>query len=131
MSLSCKCNAERAASSSSGSTPKPSRLYEVGDEITLTVRVIEAAPPKGVCVEIVGAKRPWHRYLTSAELDAGTLAPRPVKVGDRVTWGGWADYEVLAIHGEEACLANGRFFDGVLRRGMCVAPVTSLTKVSP
>jgi len=71
--------------------------------------------------------------MNRAELLAAALAPRPIQVGDRVTWdkGRWVEYEVLAIRGEEACFVNVRAFYTVLREGMCVAPVSSLTKVFP
>ena len=110
---------------------KPSRLYRIGDEVTLTVRITAAAPPGGVYVEIVGAK--GHRYLTPADLDTGTLVPRPIQVGDRVTWGDrMADYEVLALRGGDACLGGPRIC-GVLQMpgGLRVAPVSSLVKVLP
>ena len=64
---------------------KPSRLYRIGDEVTLTVRVTQKILGKdtamrGAYVDIVGAKEySKHTYLSSAELDTGTLAPRPVK----------------------------------------------------
>jgi len=108
-------------------SPRP---YEVGDKIMLTVRVTETVPPKGAYVAAAGSKGNW--YLTSAELDAGTLMPRPIQVGDRVTWGGRVlDYEVIAICGEEACLADGRGRDSreVFRNKMLVVPVSSLVAV--
>jgi len=114
---------------------RASRWYEVGDEVTLTVRVIDDVSPTGAYVEVVGVEDKGRKYyFTSAELDAGTLTPRPIKVGDRVTWcSDSEDYEVLVIREGDACLADARTrgFYGVPRGGLLVAPVSSLVKASP
>lgn len=65
-------------------------------------------------------------------LNLGTLVPRPIKVGDRVTWGtGYYSYEVLGIHGGEAWLGerwrhNGEIPDDM---GTITRPVSLLVKV--
>jgi len=114
---------------------RASRWYEVGDEVTLTVRVIDDVSPTGAYVEVVGAEdAPGRSYITPGGLDAGTLMPRPIQVGDRVTWcSDSEDYEVLVIREGDACLADARTrgFYGVPRGGLLVAPVSSLVKVSP
>jgi len=116
---------------------RASRQYNSGDEITLTVRVIEDVwkheeikPSSLWCCQVLGSKGNGV-LLASADLDAGTLTPRPIQVGDRVTWGTsrLVDYEVLLLRGGDACLANDRSLYGVPHGGMIVAPVSSLTKV--
>jgi len=112
---------------------RASRQYNSGDEITLTVRVIEDVsgeikPSSLWCCQVLGSKGNGV-LLANGDLDAGTLTPRPIQVGDRVTWGSRReDYEVLLLRGEEACLGDTRVY-GVLREGMCVAPVSSLVTV--
>jgi len=106
--------------------------------VTLTVRVIEDASSTGAYVKVVGVEDKGRKYyFTSAELGTGILAPRPIQVGDRVTWGsGWGsgrvNYELIAIRGEEACLGDPRIY-GVLQGsgGLSVTSVSSLVKVSP
>ena len=86
-------------------------------------------------MEIVGAEGEGTRYyFSSGKLDAGTLVPRAIQVGDRVTWGNdTVDYEVLVIREGGACLADARIRDSheVVNDGLLVAPVSSLVKVSP
>ena len=86
-------------------------------------------------MKVVGAEDGGnHSYLTPAELNTNTLMPRPIQVGDRVTWGNdTVDYEVLVIREGGACLADARIRDSheVVNDGLLVAPVSSLVKVSP
>jgi len=100
--------------------------------VTLTVRVTECTHLGGRWADIVGGV--GYCYLASADLDTGTLMPRPIQVGDRVTWGNdTVDYEVLVIREGGACLADARIRDSheVVNDGLLVAPVSSLVKVSP
>lgn len=67
-------------------------------------------------------------------LNLGTLVPRPIKVGDRVTWGvGVVSYDVFGIREGYAVLTDGRCVDGTpyLHREMPfeVQPVSLLVKV--
>lgn len=120
-----------ASLSSSGSTPKPSRRYEVGDEVELTVRITRVGAFKSYEARTVGYDDefdpPWH--LSSRELDAGRLKPRPIKVGD------WVRYN----HGYSIPDTGGRYFILAIEEGQVLfrnsdggygaAPVSQLVKV--
>lgn len=88
---------------------------------------------------VVGHTGPegWTCLYNRIELDAGALVPRPIKVGDRVTWGaGRVDSEVIAIRGGEACLVDERWigsgkpYTGLAAQNFRVIPVSQLEKVS-
>ena len=66
------------------SMSEPSRRYEVGDEVTLTVRVVAVDALGGAYVKVVGDEEEGPRhYFPPGRLDAGTLVPRAIQVGDR------------------------------------------------
>lgn len=86
---------------------------------------------------MVGGEIPEGRCgygMFETELDAGRLKPRPIKVGDRVTWGSrYHSYEVFGIRDGDACLVDERYLDtGApgLRSGFRIEPLSQLEKVS-
>jgi hypothetical protein len=66
----------------------------------------KAVSPTGALVDILN-------FFTAGELDAGKRVPRPIKVGDRVTWGaGQVRGTVKAIEDDKAwvyCETNGPY----------------------
>lgn len=89
----------------------------------------------GCTVSVVGCEDALATsFMWPVELDAGRLKPRPIKVGDRVTWGvGVVSYDVFGIREGYAVLTDGRCVDGTpyLHREMPfeVQPVSLLVKV--
>ena len=87
----------------------------------------------GCTVSVVGGKDALATsFMWPVELDAGRLKPRPIKVGDRVTWGSaYYDCEVLGIRGEEAWLGEARRVDDgrPYHYRTEVQPVSQLVKV--
>jgi len=57
--------------------------FKVGDEIELRVRVVEESDADDCTTVVVGGDR-TRNIMTDAQLSAGHLIPRPIKVGDRV-----------------------------------------------
>ena len=86
-----------------------------------------------VIVETIGASKDAVRnWMHPCQLDAGRLKPRPIKVGDRVTWGsGDIDYELILVRGDDACLTDGRVRGSraLYHTGLVVFPVSQLVKV--
>jgi len=87
----------------------------------------------GCAVSVVGCEDALATsFMWPVELDAGRLKPRPIKVGDRVTWGSrYMGYEVLGIHGRDAWLGNAFYVDtgDPSTKPTIVEPVSQLVKV--
>ena len=113
-----------------GSSPSASRRYEVGDEIDLRVRVIALStdPEFPYLTEVVGDGT-YGNDMTQAELDAGKLVPRPIKVGDRVRL-----RSGTGVPGTVKALVDGGWaavkWDVEWRHYYTVAPLSELVRVS-
>lgn len=100
------------------------------------MKIVQIRAPGYNRVVAAGVPHEEPVLFTDKELDAGTLVPRPIKVGDRVTWGGGVvSYDVFGIREGYAVLTDGRCVDGTpyLHREMPfeVQPVSRLVRVSP
>lgn len=117
-----------------------SNEIKVDDEFEIRVRVVKEAIKKTIRVEVLGVDLlPVGCTRTSVvlweeELLAARRLPRPIKVGDRVTWGAsLVSLEVLCIHGDQAFLGNPEFIEdkkSVANPWVNVKPLSELIFVS-